>query len=56
VSLTSSGAEAFQQLRAEYRATLHAEMEMLCVEDVDTLARSVEILDDLIDRLTEGNA
>lgn len=53
VSLTSTGAEALERLRAEYRAMLHAEMAMLCDEDVDTLARSVEILDDLIDRLTE---
>ncbi len=56
VSLTSAGAEALEQLRAEYRAMLHAEMTMLCDEDVDTLARSVEILDDLIDRLTERDA
>ena len=35
---------------------LHAEMAMLCDEDVDTLARSVEILDGLIERLTERDA
>ena len=56
VSLTSAGAQAFEQLRAEYRAMLHAEMAMLCDEDVDTLARSVEILDELIERLTERDA
>jgi DNA-binding MarR family transcriptional regulator len=56
VSLTSEGAEAFAQLRAEYRAMLHAEMAMLPDEDVDTLARSVEILDELIERLTERDA
>ena len=53
VSLTSAGAQAFEQLREEYRAMLHTEMAMLCDEDVDTLARSVEILDELIERLTE---
>ena len=53
VSLTSSGADAFAQLRQEYRQMLHTEMAMLCDEDVDTLARSVEILDELIERLTE---
>ena len=56
VSLTSSGADAFAQLRQEYRQMLHAEMAMLCDEDVDTLARSVEILDELIERLTERDA
>jgi DNA-binding MarR family transcriptional regulator len=56
VSLTSAGAAAFAQLRAEYRAMLHAEMAMLRDEDVDTLARSVEILDELIERLTERDA
>jgi DNA-binding MarR family transcriptional regulator len=56
VSLTSSGADAFAQLRQEYRQMLHAEMAMLCDEDVDTLARSVEILDELIERLTEHEA
>src|SRR5215475_643765 len=50
VTLTDSGALAFELLRAEYRAMLHEEMAMLRDEDVDTLARSVEILDDLIDR------
>jgi DNA-binding MarR family transcriptional regulator len=56
VSLTSEGAEAFAQLRAEYRSMLHAEMAMLPDEDVDTLARSVEILDELIERLMERDA
>ncbi len=56
VSLTSAGGDAFEQLRAEYRAMLHEQMAMLCDEDVDTLARSVEILDGLIERLTERDA
>ena len=32
---------------------LHEEMAMLCDDDIDALARSVEILDDLIARLSE---
>lgn len=53
VSLTSAGADALGQLRAEYRAMLHEEIATLGDDDVDVLARSVEILDDLIARLTE---
>jgi DNA-binding MarR family transcriptional regulator len=56
VSLTRAGADAFAQLREEYRAMLHDEMAMLCDEDVNALARSVEILDELIERLTERDA
>ena len=53
VSLTPAGEQAFERLRAEYRAMLHEEMATLEDRDVDTLARSIEILDGLIDRLTE---
>lgn len=53
VSLTRAGADALEQLRAEYGAMLHEEMAMLCDDDIDALARSVEILDDLIARLSE---
>jgi len=56
VSLTPAGETAFELLRAEYRAMLHEEMATLEDRDVDTLARSVEILDGLIDRLTEREA
>jgi DNA-binding MarR family transcriptional regulator len=56
VSLTSAGEEAFERLRAEYRAMLHSEMVMLDDDDIDALARSVEILDRLIDRLSEEQA
>jgi DNA-binding MarR family transcriptional regulator len=53
VSLTRVGEEVFEQLRAEYRALLHEEMATLDDEDVETLAGAVEILDGLIERLTE---
>jgi DNA-binding MarR family transcriptional regulator len=53
VSLTPAGAEVFEGLRAEYRALLHEEMASLDDAEVATLASAVEILDKLIDRLTE---
>lgn len=53
VSLTPAGHDAFAQLRAEYRAMLHEEMATLDDGDVAALARSVEILDGLIERLSE---
>lgn len=53
VSLTKEGEQALAQLRAEYRELLHAEMTQLDDRDVDALARSVEILDQLIERLAE---
>ena len=53
VSLTVAGEQVFAQLRAEYRALLHEEMATLGDRDVATLARAVEILDRLIDRLGE---
>lgn len=51
VTLTPLGEEAFARLRAEYRALLHEEMATLDDREVDTLARSIEILDRLIERL-----
>jgi len=53
VSLTPAGGEAFERLRAEYRALLHEEMASLDDAEVETLASAVEILDKLIARLTE---
>ena len=53
VTLTPLGTQVFDTLRAEYRALLHEEMATLPDEDVATLARSVEILDELIERLKE---
>lgn len=51
VRLTETGTAVFDRLRAEYRALLHEEMATLPDEDVAALARAVEILDGLIDRL-----
>ncbi len=56
VSLTASGEEAFELLRAEYRAMLHEEMATLDDGDIDALARAIDILDGLIDRLGERDA
>ncbi|MBV9810954.1 MAG: MarR family transcriptional regulator [Solirubrobacterales bacterium] len=56
VSLTPSGDEAFERLRAEYRALLHEEMASLDDAEVETLAGAVEILDKLIARLEEREA
>jgi DNA-binding MarR family transcriptional regulator len=53
VSLTPSGHEVFERLRAEYRALLHEEMASLEDGEVETLAAAVSILDKLIDRLGE---
>lgn len=51
VELTASGRAVFDRLRAEYRALLHEDMAMLPDTDFETLARAVEILDGLIERL-----
>jgi DNA-binding MarR family transcriptional regulator len=53
VELTREGDSVFDRIRAEYGALLHEDMAMLPDADVETLARAVEILDDLIERLEE---
>lgn len=53
VVLTEAGRSAFEQLRAEYRALLHEEMASLGDDDVEVLARAIEVLDQLVERLTE---
>lgn len=53
VTVTSEGQKVFEHLRAECRALLHEEMATLPDDDVAALARAVEILDGLIDRLRE---
>jgi DNA-binding MarR family transcriptional regulator len=53
VTMTDSGREAFGRMRAEYRALLHEEMATLGDEDVETLARAIDVLDELIARLGE---
>jgi DNA-binding MarR family transcriptional regulator len=53
VSLTTRGEAVYEQLRAEYRALLHEEMATLDDSEVATLAAAVEILDRLIERLSQ---
>jgi DNA-binding MarR family transcriptional regulator len=53
VSLTRSGRQVVNRLRAEYRALVHEEMAMLSDGDVAALARAVEVLEHLIERLRE---
>lgn len=52
VELTRLGRRVHQRLRAEYRALLHEDMATLPDDDVQTLARAIEILDQLLERLT----
>lgn len=52
VALTPSGIEAHARLRAEYQAFMHEEIATLPPQDVKTLARAIEILDTLIERVT----
>ena len=56
VEITPRGRETIERLRAEYRALLHKDMAALDDDDIETLARAVEILDRLIDRLKERGA
>ena len=53
VELTDDGRRAFDDLRAEYHALLHEEMATLPARDVRTLARAIEILDRLVERIEE---
>jgi DNA-binding MarR family transcriptional regulator len=53
VEITDAGCDAFNNIRAQYRALLHEEMASLDDESVEVLARAVEVLDELIERLTE---
>jgi DNA-binding MarR family transcriptional regulator len=53
VRMTAAGRERFEALRAEYRALLHEEMASLSDDEVETLARAVEILDGVVARLQE---
>jgi DNA-binding MarR family transcriptional regulator len=52
VELTAEGRNIQERLRAEYSALLHEDMATLPDADVRTLARAIEILDQLIERLT----
>jgi DNA-binding MarR family transcriptional regulator len=53
VTLTSDGRRAWGRIRAEYRALLHEEVATLDDAAVETLARAVDVLDELIGRLME---
>ncbi len=53
VVLTDEGREAFDRIRAEYRALMHEEMATLDDESVEVLARAIDVLDELVERLTE---
>jgi DNA-binding MarR family transcriptional regulator len=52
VELTDEGRRVHERLRSEYRALLHEDMATLPDADVQTLARAIEVLDGLIERLT----
>jgi DNA-binding MarR family transcriptional regulator len=53
VRLTPPGRTVFERLRGEYRALVHEEMATLDDEDVETLARAIDVLDELIERLED---
>jgi DNA-binding MarR family transcriptional regulator len=54
VTATAAGKSAFNHVRAEYRAFFHEEMASLEDEEISTLARAIDILDKLVERLSEG--
>jgi len=56
VTLTDAGRDVFDTLRAEYRALLHEEMATLDDGEVETLARAIDVLDELIERLRGRDA
>jgi DNA-binding MarR family transcriptional regulator len=53
VRLTKVGCQIFETLRNEYRALVHEEMATLPDADVEALARAIDVLDTLIDRLQD---
>ena len=53
VTVSAAGAEVSARARAQYRALVHQEMAPLADDEVATLARAIEILDRLIERLKE---
>jgi DNA-binding MarR family transcriptional regulator len=56
VTLTDRGRETLDRLRSEYRALMHEEMATLPARDIQTLARAIEILDQLIERVRTETA
>jgi DNA-binding MarR family transcriptional regulator len=53
VELTPAGCALLDQVRAEFRALVNEEMAILDDEDIGALARAVEILDGMIERLED---
>lgn len=53
VRLTPAGRTVFERLRGEYRALVHEEMATLDDDDMETLARAIDVLDELIARLED---
>jgi DNA-binding MarR family transcriptional regulator len=53
VALTVPGGGVLDRLRVEYRSLLHEEMASLADADVHTLARAIEVLDELIARVQD---
>jgi DNA-binding MarR family transcriptional regulator len=56
VTLTPAGHGVMDALLAQYRALMHEEMASLGDEDVETLARAIDVLDTLIERLDRRGA
>ncbi len=54
VTATQSGRDAFNHVRAEYRAFFHEEMASLGDEEIQTLADAIEVLDKLVAHLSRG--
>jgi len=55
VTLTEAGSATWDRLLREYRALLHEEMASLGDDEVEVLARAVDILDYLIDRIRHSD-
>ncbi len=53
VTATKSGRDAFNHARAEYRAFFHEKMASLGDEEVQILASAIDVLDQLVERLSE---
>jgi DNA-binding MarR family transcriptional regulator len=56
VAITGAGSQAFDRVRAQFRALLHEEMASLPAGEVETLASAVAILDKLIRQVQEEQA
>lgn len=53
VTLTAAGHEMHQRMLGSYRALLHEQIATLDDADVEALVRAIEIIDRLIERLSE---